>query len=77
MTANLRPEGRESTHDPLCPKRTPITWNRHAAICHCDLIAEVRADERERAAQRVSACEPWSLRTISAEDAVEAARRSW
>ena len=62
------------THDPFCPL-DGCTCS--VCECICDVIAEVRADERERAAQRVSACEPWSLRTISAEDAVEAARRSW
>ena len=40
------------THDPLCPQATIYSgeWEpdqRHWS-CHCDLIAKVRADERNR-----------------------------
>jgi hypothetical protein len=47
-------------HDPLC--KLPNEWETfldvdgHRTIrrrCYCDLISEVRADEREKAAQRI------------------------
>jgi hypothetical protein len=39
------------SHDPLCPLRDP---QYEAEWCHdCRVIAKVRADEREQAAQRV------------------------
>ena len=33
------------THDPLCPF---IAFVRYAGPCQCDLIAKVRAEERNR-----------------------------
>ena len=40
-----------TTHDPLCP----IEPNPLATECRtCDLIAEIRADERVKAGQRVN-----------------------
>ncbi len=40
------------THDPLCA-RTP-TGVHYVGVCTCALIAKVRADEREKAARRVT-----------------------
>jgi hypothetical protein len=40
------------THDPFCPARNhSTTWEPE--MCVCDLIAKARADEREKAAQRI------------------------
>ena len=44
------------THDPLCPMEVELraleTWETdhlpEGVICQCDLVAKVRADERER-----------------------------
>jgi hypothetical protein len=52
------------THDPLCPcqsHRQPLVqllsgachYCERDVICECDLIAKVRADEREQSVQRV------------------------
>lgn len=38
------------THDPMCNE-----YGYADNVCVCDLIARVRADERERAAERVAA----------------------
>ena len=43
------------THDPLCSNQSEyfdgsILW---PARCECELIAKIRADEREKAAQRI------------------------
>lgn len=39
-----------SEHDPLCPARNrPASWEPE--MCVCDIIAKVRADERERATE--------------------------
>jgi hypothetical protein len=52
-------------HDPLCPRWMTTmngdTWHpfENSGTCLlCDLIAKVRADEREKAAQRVRALVP-------------------
>ena len=55
------------THDPLCTflalNKFPDEWEEFLDVngqkswrrrCYCDLISEVRADEREKAAQRVA-----------------------
>ena len=44
------------THDPMCrnAKRIDPHYDTQGR-CDCDLIARVRADERERAAERVAA----------------------
>lgn len=41
-------------HDPLCPDRVLKNW---ATCWTCDVIASVRADERDSAARRVKAVE--------------------
>ena len=41
-------------HDPLCPMQAcehVRTWCEHE--CHCDTIADARADERERVAREI------------------------
>ena len=77
-----------SSHDPLCPHRQFIPGNgvwiegfsdppkpvQCYEPCQCDLIAKVRADEQEQAAQRVGALsaetarwpEPMSMRAVIA-----------
>ena len=43
-------------HDPLCPWRAiPGRTDTWIQGCRCDLIARVRADERERIAQEIEA----------------------
>lgn len=47
-----------TTHDPLCDSQPEyfdgsILWPEH---CTCHIIVKVRADEREKAAQRVESC---------------------
>jgi len=44
------------THDPMCPMPDSRFMS---ATCQCDLIARVRADERERAAERIENA-PWA-----------------
>ena len=39
--------GGVTDHDPLCP------WLSAVDRCRCDMIGEVRADERERIAQAI------------------------
>ena len=56
-------------HDPLCPQSDPysLDWEpdqRHWS-CHCDLIAKVRADERDQARQAVAAV-PWQSSMLGA-----------
>lgn len=50
-------------HDPLCPVyvygKCPCHDNCPVLRCECALIAKVRADEREQAAQRVAALPHW------------------
>lgn len=49
------------SHDPLCPCHgmrvvccgEPYGWGERECICQCDLIANVRADQRDRDAQEV------------------------
>ena len=43
------------THDPLCPCRTPITFQASRAACQCDLIAQVRADQMARCIDAIGA----------------------
>ena len=47
-----------SSHDPLCPvfhvEECDCPDDACLTYCQCDLIAKVRADEREKAAQRMS-----------------------
>ena len=47
-------------HDAMCPD---VGHGCHPVVrcqlCQCDLIARVRADERERAAGRVRDCDTW------------------
>ena len=52
-----------SEHDPLCPE---YVWDDDGDPyeCRCDLIAEVRADERERIAAAVEAAGPGSNQPI-------------
>lgn len=65
-----------NTHDPMCP------WGKVSEPiigCACDLIARVRADERERAAERVAAllsfpALPYGRHRIDKAAAVAAAR---
>lgn len=56
------------THDPLCSFEVYHTTD----VCECSLIAKVRADEREKAAQRVHA-QRSSFRARDWDDAIEAA----
>lgn len=46
MSANLRPERRESTHDPLCIYRDVPKWSETCP--QCNVLAKARADEREQ-----------------------------
>lgn len=41
----------ENTHDPCCPTRAPMHGRR---MCQCDVMARVRAHERERCEQEFS-----------------------
>jgi hypothetical protein len=64
-------------HDPLC-HRGAIWEDKSPKNCvGCIVIERVRADERERAAQRVLALDHIRSGLVSAEDAAEAARRNW
>ena len=42
-------------HDPLCPMSWPTGYNDPPKVCVCNFIVRARADEREKAAQRVEA----------------------
>ena len=46
------------THDPLCPF---VAFVRYAGPCQCDLIAKVRADERNRVFTHLDALGPHQL----------------
>lgn len=45
-------------HDDLCRLNLSDCDHGNTRVCHCRLIARVRADERERIAQRVQAMTP-------------------
>lgn len=46
------------THEPLCPKMPEhvVIWTKDP--CQCDLIAKIRADEREHCIAEVEALGP-------------------
>lgn len=57
-------------HDKFCDEAENFDdgW-----VCICDIIAEVRADECEQAAQRVAAIEPFNTHWVAQHEAVDAA----
>ena len=57
------------SHDPLCFVREK---SQPLGSCECDFIAKIRADERERAAQRVET-QRSSFRARDWDDAIAAA----
>ena len=64
------------THDKFCPADTPLGGG-----CECEVIAAIRADERELAAQRVANTNatrdplyPYSTAWVELDVAVAAAR---
>lgn len=60
-------------HDPLCPLGGTLKFS--TVVCQCDLIADVRADERKAAGDRVEAV-AWRDhgRTVNRRAAILAAR---
>lgn len=38
----------ELPHDALCPKNNPVNYQRDRSTCQCDLISNVRTNERGR-----------------------------
>lgn len=64
-------------HDPLCELiAKPKTGLRRGWVCDCTRFAEVRADERQQARQRVFGLverDPHPTRVVSVHDAAAAA----
>jgi hypothetical protein len=64
LVCNLRQED-AVTHDPLCSHARQHRWFQRIDECQCDLIAKVRADQRDKDRQTVDALFPTELPNLS------------